>query len=110
MSLLEVENLSLSIGAVEILHSLSFSVEQGEILAVTGESGSGKSMTALAVMQLQPENTTISGHIRLAENDLLELSDFTSVHEDIHRQAEIARGHARSSDAIAIRNNLNFRE
>ena len=75
MSLLEVENLSLSIGAVEILHSLSFSVEQGEILAVTGESGSGKSMTALAVMQLQPENSTISGHIRLAENDLLELSE-----------------------------------
>jgi len=51
MSLLQISNLSLSIGDSEILHDVSLSVDQGQIVAITGESGSGKSMTALSVMQ-----------------------------------------------------------
>ena len=47
MSILSVENLSLKIGSESILNNISFKLGQGRILAITGESGSGKSMTAL---------------------------------------------------------------
>ena len=52
MSLLQIENLSLTIHRTPILKQVSLSIAPGQIVAVTGESGSGKSMTALAVMQL----------------------------------------------------------
>lgn len=75
MSLLSVRNLSLSIGQTRILRALSFSIAPGEIVAVTGESGSGKSMTALAVMQLQPDKSQISGQIELGEQNLLSMAE-----------------------------------
>jgi ABC-type multidrug transport system ATPase subunit len=54
MALLEVKDLQLSIGKAEILRDIDLTVDAGEILGVIGESGSGKSMTALSVMQLLP--------------------------------------------------------
>ncbi len=54
MSLLEIENLSLSIHDKTILKDIDLSVASGEVMALVGESGSGKSMTALTVMQLLP--------------------------------------------------------
>ena len=54
MALLEVKNLSLSIAGFPILKDVDLSVEAGEVLGVIGESGSGKSMTALSIMQLLP--------------------------------------------------------
>ncbi len=75
MSLLEVEGLSLSVGGAPILREVSLSVAAGEILAVTGESGSGKSLTALSVMGLLPGNARVSGAIRLDGRDLLRLSE-----------------------------------
>jgi len=71
MSLLQIENLSLSIHGTEILKQLSLSVAPGQIVAVTGESGSGKSMTALAVMQLLPNGAVTDGAIRFGAQDLL---------------------------------------
>ena len=71
MSLLEIENLSLSIHGADILKQVSLSIAPGEIAAVTGESGSGKSMTALAVMQLLPNGAQADGAIRLQDQDLL---------------------------------------
>lgn len=53
-AVLTVDNLSVSIGAVEAVRSVSFAIERGETLALVGESGSGKSMTALALMGLLP--------------------------------------------------------
>lgn len=71
MTLLDVQNLSLSIRGTQILHDVSLSVAPGEIVAVTGESGSGKSMTAFSVMQLLPDGTDTSGRILLNGDDLL---------------------------------------
>ncbi|MEL0436898.1 ABC transporter ATP-binding protein [Phycobacter sp. K97] len=75
MSLLEINALTLSIGNHPILKGVSLSVEAGEIVAVTGESGSGKSMTAFSVMQLLPERTTTKGQILLEGTDLLVQSE-----------------------------------
>ncbi len=75
MSLLEIENLSLSIGAVPVLSDVDLSVEQGEIVALVGESGSGKSMTALTVMQLLPHAARTSGRVLLDGTNLLEASE-----------------------------------
>lgn len=75
MSLLTVSDLSLKIGAHPILNRVSFSVDKGEIVAVTGESGSGKSMTALAVMQLLPSGAVAQGRITLNERDVLSESE-----------------------------------
>ncbi len=52
--LLQIDDLSVSIGATRIIKHLSFEVGAGEIVGLVGASGSGKSMTALAVMQLLP--------------------------------------------------------
>nr|WP_303692108.1 dipeptide ABC transporter ATP-binding protein [Brevundimonas naejangsanensis] len=65
MSVLDIRDLSLSIGSTPILKSVSLSVAPGEILGLVGESGSGKSMTALAVLGLTPQRATITGEIRL---------------------------------------------
>ncbi|MDX2484694.1 MAG: dipeptide ABC transporter ATP-binding protein [Pseudodonghicola sp.] len=75
MNLLEITDLSLHIGAFKILDRVSLCVAPGEIVAVTGESGSGKSMTALAVMQLLPERMQATGHIMLEGRDLLAQSE-----------------------------------
>ncbi|MES0862201.1 dipeptide ABC transporter ATP-binding protein [Ruegeria sp. SCPT10] len=71
MSLLRIENLSLGIHGVEILKQVSLSIAPGQIVAVTGESGSGKSMTALAVMQLLPDGAESDGSILLDEQEIL---------------------------------------
>jgi peptide/nickel transport system ATP-binding protein len=75
MSLLEITDLSLSIHGTEILKGVSLAVAPGEIVAVTGESGSGKSMTAMAVMQLLPDGAQASGDIRLEDVDILDASE-----------------------------------
>ncbi|CUH87048.1 Glutathione import ATP-binding protein GsiA [Phaeobacter sp. CECT 5382] len=71
MSLLQISNLSLRIGSHAILKAVSLAVAPGEIVAVTGESGSGKSMTAFSVMGLLPETAMASGKIMLESTDLL---------------------------------------
>lgn len=75
MSLLEIENLSLSIGTVPVLNGIDLSVRQGEIMALVGESGSGKSMTALTVMQLLPHAARTSGRVLFDGNDLATASE-----------------------------------
>ena len=75
MTLLDISNLSLRIGSLEILKDVSLSVQAGEIVAITGESGSGKSMTAFAVMGLLPDTATTVGQITLSGVDLLSQSE-----------------------------------
>jgi len=72
---LEVENLRVSVrrtrrSFVPILDDVSFSIAPGETLGVVGESGCGKSMTALSVMKLLPSNMQMTGHIRFDGKDI----------------------------------------
>ena len=76
--LLEVEGLTLEFpvgGArVRVVSGVSFAVGAGEILGLVGTSGSGKTMTALALFRLVPPPGRIAaGRIRIAGADLLEL-------------------------------------
>ena len=75
MTLLQIDALSLSTHKTAILSDVSLTVQPGEIVAVTGESGSGKSMTALSVMQLLPDQMTVTGKIQLDGTDLLAASE-----------------------------------
>lgn len=77
--LLEVNHLStvfkMKRGTVKAVNDISFSCEDGEILAIVGESGSGKSVTSLSIMQLLAENAEIaSGEILYKGENLLEKS------------------------------------
>jgi oligopeptide/dipeptide ABC transporter ATP-binding protein len=76
MSLLEVENLNLSVTSnrtkVPILRNVSINVEKAEVVAIVGETGSGKTLTAKAVMGILPKNSIIdSGHAFYEGVDIL---------------------------------------
>ncbi|TIV95075.1 MAG: ATP-binding cassette domain-containing protein, partial [Mesorhizobium sp.] len=71
MSLLEIENLSLTIGATPILKGVELTVLPGEVVGLVGESGSGKSMTALTVMQLLPHLARAEGRVAFDGIDIL---------------------------------------
>ena len=75
MSLLAIKGLSLSIGDTEILHDIDLTMQAGETVAITGESGSGKSMTALAVMGLLPNGSAPKGAVLLDGTDILQTSE-----------------------------------
>ncbi len=75
VSLLAIEHLGVAIHDLPILRDVSMGADEGEVLGIIGESGSGKSMTALAVMRLLPHGATATGRIRLAGRDLLALSE-----------------------------------
>jgi peptide/nickel transport system ATP-binding protein len=68
-----VKNLRLTIGATEILRGISFDVPAGKIIGLSGESGSGKTTTGLAVCGLLPINAKISGAIQYGTKNLLTL-------------------------------------
>ncbi|MFZ1545882.1 MAG: ABC transporter ATP-binding protein [Candidatus Nitrotoga sp.] len=60
-----------------IVDDISFSIKQGETFALLGESGCGKSMTALSLMRLLPDGIRIaSGDIKLEEEDILALPEY----------------------------------
>ncbi|MDP1525112.1 MAG: ABC transporter ATP-binding protein [Rhodocyclaceae bacterium] len=76
MSLLSVRDLSVSIGTLCPVDGVSFEIERGETLALLGESGCGKSMTALALMRLLPPGGSIvQGAIHFADEDLCCLTE-----------------------------------
>jgi len=72
MTLLRLENLSLSIGETDILHDVNLTVEAGKVTAITGESGSGKSMTALATIGLLPNGARAIGAIHFGGRNILQ--------------------------------------
>jgi peptide/nickel transport system ATP-binding protein len=71
MALLEIQDLSLSIGGNPILKDVDLTLEAGQTLGIVGESGSGKSLTALSVMQLLPHESEAAGNLRFDGIDML---------------------------------------
>ena len=117
---LAIENLSVRFGAgdeaVQALDAVSFAVEKGEVLALVGESGCGKSVTMMAVMGLLPKRTARieADAIRLGQTDLLQsrnrqlrtirgrrigmifqdpMTSLNPVHTSGFQIAEVLRGH-----------------
>jgi len=62
-------------GPAAALRGVSFSIDAGDKLGLIGESGCGKSLTALALMGLLPEGARVEGSIRLARQELVGLPD-----------------------------------
>jgi peptide/nickel transport system ATP-binding protein len=75
MTLLEIDSLNVSIGARSIIKQVTLRVRAGEILGLVGASGSGKSVTALAVLQLLPAVACLSGAVRLRGTTLTGMSE-----------------------------------
>jgi ABC-type glutathione transport system ATPase component len=68
---LSVTGLSVS----SLVHDVSFEIGAGERVGLIGESGSGKSLTALAIMGLLPDELRASGSVRLGDRELLGASE-----------------------------------
>ncbi|WP_328874022.1 ABC transporter ATP-binding protein [Streptomyces sp. NBC_00287] len=62
--LLSVRDLRIAFDGVEAVRGLSFDVRAGEVLAVVGESGAGKSLSARALLGMLPQDATTGGTIR----------------------------------------------
>ena len=68
--------LDAELGLVKAIDGLTLAIQRGETFALVGESGCGKSMTALALMRLLPENGHVTGgDVRLDRDDLLALPE-----------------------------------
>ena len=63
-------------GVVKAVDGVSFDLHRGEVLGLVGESGCGKSLTALSIMRLLPKGIarTVAGEVRLAGEDILQRS------------------------------------
>jgi len=78
--LIEVKGLSTSFftleGEVKAVDGVSFEIEEGETLGLVGESGCGKSVTALSIMRLvsSPPGKIVNGQILYRGQDLLQLN------------------------------------
>jgi oligopeptide/dipeptide ABC transporter ATP-binding protein len=77
VSLLEVRDLSIiyntSTGPVRVVSGLDFSIPEGSVFGLAGESGCGKSLTALSIMGLLPQGMHAEGRILFKGTDLLRL-------------------------------------
>ena len=82
-TMLEVNNLQVSFpsknapgATVKALHGVNLSIKKGEIVSLVGESGCGKSMTGLAILNLvSPPGKVHSGNILFEDNDILSFSE-----------------------------------
>jgi peptide/nickel transport system ATP-binding protein len=63
------------LGVSSLVRDVSFEIGAGERVGLIGESGSGKSLTALAIMGLLPEELPASGSVRLHDRELLGMSE-----------------------------------
>jgi oligopeptide transport system ATP-binding protein len=78
VSLLEVDGLRVRLrgagGMVTVVDGVDYAVEQGEVFGVAGESGSGKTMSMLALLGILPEGAEVDGSVRFDSQELLGLS------------------------------------
>jgi peptide/nickel transport system ATP-binding protein len=78
-ALLEVTDLRVTLqtarGAADALRGVSFAMQRGDTVGLIGESGCGKSITALALMGLLPDGAHIAGSIRFGGQELTRLDE-----------------------------------
>jgi oligopeptide transport system ATP-binding protein len=78
VSLLEVDGLRVRLqaagGPVTVVDGVDYRVDRGEVFGVAGESGSGKTMSMLALLGVLPEGAAVEGSLRFDGRDLLALS------------------------------------
>ena len=72
--ILNLKNLSVSYGDINILKDIDLSLKKGEILGIVGESGSGTSTLIKSIMGILDENASIDGEINFEGKDLASLS------------------------------------
>jgi len=79
LTLLDVRNLRVTLqtarGPADALRGIGFAMQRGQTLGLIGESGCGKSITALALMGLLPETAKVSGSIRFEGQELVGASE-----------------------------------
>jgi peptide/nickel transport system ATP-binding protein len=79
VALLEVDHLRVTLqtsrGAADALRGVSFALDRGQTLGLIGESGCGKSITALALMGLLPDGARVTGSIRFDGKELTALDE-----------------------------------
>ncbi|MBM4129147.1 MAG: ABC transporter ATP-binding protein [Nitrospira sp.] len=77
MPLLEVRTLDISFrstnGSIKVVSDLNFSIEEAEVFGLVGESGCGKTLTALSIMGILPHNALAEGEVLFKGKDLLKL-------------------------------------
>lgn len=75
-SILTVKNLSIAFDKNEVIHNISYTLNENEILGIVGESGSGKSVSSLAILGLLPKvvSKITSGSIIYNDKDLTKTS------------------------------------
>ena len=76
-ALLEIENLRVRVpssdGLVTVVDGIDLQVEEKQVFGLAGESGSGKTMSVLALLGLLPPRSVVEGHARFEGRDLLSL-------------------------------------
>ncbi len=78
-SLLDIRNLSVLFSAdqgnLKVVSGVSFNIKKAEVFGLVGESGCGKSLTALSILNILPSHAHAEGEILFSGRDLLKLSD-----------------------------------
>ncbi len=96
--LLEIENLKTqfftSAGTVKAVDGITYTVDEGETVGIVGESGCGKSVSALSILRLipWPPGKIVDGHINFDGKDILALNEEEMRHIRILGQSLEQRG------------------
>ena len=99
MAMLEIEGLNAWYGASHVLHGVSLGVARGEIVALVGRNGAGKTSTMRAVMGLMPKTT---GRIRFDGEDLT----LVAAHRRFHLGLAYVPEERRIVPGLTVRENL----